>query len=84
MMQAGSPRFLELLVRRATVRRATRVSLIVGTLLIAINQGHLFLAGHWPPLWQIVATYLVPYIVSSYSTAAMLRDIATADSGIVG
>ena len=67
--------FLASLTAPITVRRALKVSAIVGTALVAINQGDLILAGHWPPLWKLLLTYLVPYSVSSYSTAALLRDL---------
>ena len=67
--------FLASLTAPVTVRRALKVSAIVGTALIAINQGDLILAGQWPPLWKLLLTYLVPYSVSSYSTAALMRDM---------
>ena len=53
-----------------TVRRALWVSLIVGTALIAINQGDVILSGAMPPPWKIVLTYVVPYAVSTYSAVA--------------
>ncbi|MEM8799232.1 MAG: nitrate/nitrite transporter NrtS [Pseudomonadota bacterium] len=53
-----------------TVKRALRVAAIVGTILIAINQGDAILAGVMPPIWKIILTYCVPYSVSSYSAAA--------------
>ncbi|MEM8694949.1 MAG: nitrate/nitrite transporter NrtS [Pseudomonadota bacterium] len=68
------PSFRHLLFCPIAVRRALKVSGIVGTLLIMINQGDLLLTGGWPPLWKIILTYLVPYGVSSYSTAALLRE----------
>ncbi|RMB08114.1 nitrate/nitrite transporter NrtS [Eilatimonas milleporae] len=58
-----------------TVRRALKVSGVVGTLLVLINQGDLLLAGMAPPLWKILLTYLVPYSVSSYSTAVFMVEI---------
>ncbi len=70
------PRIHMLLFDPLTVRRALKVSAIIGTLLLAINQGDLIAAGYWPPLWKILLTYIVPYAVSSYSTAALLRDQA--------
>ncbi len=57
-----------------TVWRAVKVSLLIGTLLVLINQGDLMLAGGWPPLWKILLTYLVPYGVASYAAAAMACD----------
>ena len=66
----------------ATVQRAAKISAIVGTLLITINQGDAILQGHFPPLWKVILTYCVPYSVSSYSTAMfMLEHGAMAKSG---
>lgn len=70
--------FSRLLVSSLAVHRALKVSAIVGTLLILINQGDMILAGSMPPLWKILLTYLVPYGVSSYSTAALLYDTQSA------
>ncbi len=54
--------------------RAFKVSLIVGTLLNLINSGDALLAGHLPPnAWKIPLTYLVPFLVSYYSSAAERR-----------
>lgn len=50
--------------------RAVRVSALIGTLLLAINQGDRLLAGELPPLWKVLLTYAVPFGVSSYSAAA--------------
>lgn len=77
MSSAASPArltFLQALRAPVTVRRALKVSLIVGSFLVAINQGDLILQGAWPPIWKIALTYLVPYSVSSYSTAAFMVD----------
>lgn len=65
-------RFLDALVARRTVFRALKVCSIVGTILILINQGDQIALGEFPPLWKILLTYLVPYCVSSYSTAMLL------------
>lgn len=59
-----------------TIRRALKVSAIVGTILIAINQGDLILAGGVPPIWKIILTYCVPYSVSTYSAAAFKVGLA--------
>ena len=56
----------------ATQQRALKVAVIVGSVLILINQGDIILTGSVPQIWKIPLTYLVPYCVSSYSSAAML------------
>ena len=54
--------------------RAIKVSLLVGTVLNLINSGDALLAGHLPPnAWKIPFTYLVPFLVSYYSSAAERR-----------
>ncbi len=54
---------------------ATRVALVVGTILIAINHGPAMLAGSLSPssYWQMGLTYLVPYAVSTYSSVSTLK-----------
>lgn len=49
------------------LRRSGLIALIVGTVLTAINQGDLLLAGHWPPalVWKLPMTYAVPFIVAT-------------------
>lgn len=52
----------------AVVSRATRVALVVGTILVAINQGELIVTGGLTAktLVQITLTYMIPYLVSTY------------------
>ena len=65
----------------ATMRRACTTSLVVGTLLIAINHGHAIIAGQMTRerVFQILLTVIVPYMVStasSVSTRNELRQIS--------
>lgn len=69
--------FLDALTTKRTVQRALKVCSIVGTILMLINQGDLIMLGHFPPLWKILLTYMVPYCVSSYSTAMLLMEFET-------
>ena len=73
------PGFWSLIFHKKTVIRAAKVGAVVGTILVAINQGPLMMSGHWPPIWQVMLTYLVPYSVSSYSSAALWREIGKRD-----
>lgn len=52
------------------VRRAASIALVVGTVLLLINQGDVVLSGLLPAalFWKVPLTYLVPYFVSTYST----------------
>ncbi len=49
------------------LRRSGRIALIVGTILVAINQGDALLTGHFPPAlaWKLPLTYAVPFIVAT-------------------
>jgi hypothetical protein len=57
----------------ASLRRSIWVAIIVGTLLNAINQGNVLLAGQQPVVWKLVLTYFVPFAVASYGSYAALR-----------
>ena len=56
-------------------RRALQVSAVVGTILFLINQLDVVLSGHVTPLvvLKIVLTYLVPFLVSTYSALEINR-----------
>ncbi len=55
-------------IKPLVVRRAIRVALIVGVILNAINQGYSILNGfHNFHTLQFVLTFIVPYLVSTYS-----------------
>lgn len=60
---------------RSVLRRAIYVSLVVGTILTAINQGDVLLAGTLTPtvVVKILLTYLVPYSVSTFSALSANR-----------
>ncbi len=60
---------------RPVLRRAIYVSLVVGTVLTAINQGDVLLAGALTPIVaaKILLTYLVPYSVSTFSALSANR-----------
>lgn len=72
MIPAGEStgrRWLNVATSRPVVRRSAKVSLIVGTILIGINQGNLILSGSLSPdlYWKIPLTYCVPFAVSTYA-----------------
>jgi hypothetical protein len=55
--------------------RAIKVALVVGTILMVINQSDVLLSGHltaWVAC-KIVLTYTVPFSVSTYSALAANR-----------
>ena len=75
--QSGrSRRFLYHWFRRETVSRALKVAGIVGPILTVINQYDLLLNLDFSPRlgFKTVLTFLVPYSVSSYSSARAYMD----------
>lgn len=74
-MTTNEPSFLSDWFARSTIKRGLFVGSIVGTILCLINQWQAIVVGSEPIDWlKVVLTYMVPYCVSSYSTAASLRD----------
>ncbi len=62
--------------------RSLKVGAIVGTILVAINQGDAFFAGTLPAdaMWKIPMTYRVPYCVSTYACVSALLAKGGAES----
>jgi hypothetical protein len=56
-----------------TARRSLLVALVVGTAHNLINQGPEIFAGHWPVLWKLGLTFVVPFAVASYGSYAAFR-----------
>ena len=58
-----------------TVQRSLLISLVVGTLLTAINQGNLIVQGDLSAnlAWQVPLTYLVPYCVATIGAVLNAR-----------
>jgi hypothetical protein len=67
--------FLALMMERACVIRALKVSILVGTVLALINHSTSIFYGTMGAgeLLQVIVTYAVPFTVSSYSSAAQER-----------
>ena len=63
------------LVYQPVCGRAIRVALVVGTILVGINQADVLLSGHVTALVaaKVGLTYLVPFSVSTYSALAANR-----------
>ena len=68
--------WLRIAVRRDIVLRGLKVAAIVGTILVAINQGDLIISGRLDAsaAWKIPLTYLVPYCVCTYGCVSALRE----------
>jgi hypothetical protein len=49
------------------LRRSLIIAAVVGSLLVAINQGDAMLGGHWSAAlaWKVPLTYAVPFVVAT-------------------
>ena len=70
------PELLRLSLEPRVVRRALGYAVVVGGILIAINQGDRIAAGALEPgdLLKMALTACVPYCVSTLSSVAAMRD----------
>lgn len=52
----------------AVWQRSLRASVVVGTILTALNHGDAILQGHYSAAWwwKIPLTYVVPFVVATY------------------
>jgi hypothetical protein len=66
---------LVLFLRGATIRVAGRVAVVVGTILSAVNQGSLIVAGDaTAATWvRVAVNYLTPFVVTSIGYLAGCR-----------
>ena len=60
---------------RPMLKRSALTALVVGTILVAINQGTFLVAGEFPAAlaWKIPLTYLVPFCVASWGALSNSR-----------
>lgn len=75
-MNKIAPSFWALAVTPPVVTRAIKVSLVVGTILAAINHGDALTDGTFDLInaFKVLLTYCVPYVVSTFSAVAALRE----------
>ncbi|MDP6512813.1 MAG: nitrate/nitrite transporter NrtS, partial [SAR202 cluster bacterium] len=52
--------------------RSFKIALVVGTILIALNQGDVVVGGEFPAalLWKTPLTYATPFLVSLWGALA--------------
>lgn len=62
---------------RTVYLRASKIALIVGTLLAVINHGDAIVAGDvtWVTAIKVLLTYVVPYGVSTFSSVGAIRQV---------
>lgn len=60
---------------RRLLRRSILVSLVIGSILTSINQGHLIFDYdfHWDLAWRIPLTYCVPFLTASLGALGNAR-----------
>lgn len=65
--------YCEIIVSRSVVLRAFKVALIVGTALNLINQGDVLLSLNFESLnlSKFFLTYVVPYLVTTYTAVSL-------------
>ncbi|WP_413431685.1 nitrate/nitrite transporter NrtS [Crateriforma spongiae] len=71
--------FLSVALRPTILRRGLAYSLVVGTILVGINQGDVIFSGgaSWRHLLKIGLTYMVPFLVSTLSSVSAIRERET-------
>ena len=76
MTTEQEPSLIALCKRRAVMRRAAMIALVVGTILAIINHGDRLISGDISSevVIKILMTYLVPYCVSTYSAVLTIRE----------
>ena len=75
-MLDGRVRCLSCAIRyRPMLRRSALTGLLVGTILVAINQGAALVTGDLRAslIWQIPLTYLVPFCVATWGALSNSR-----------
>ena len=67
----------QLALRPSVVKRALKYALVVGSILIAINQSDAILSGHITRgVWvKMLLTVMVPYVVSTLSSVGVLLEM---------
>jgi hypothetical protein len=60
---------------RPMLKRSLTTALVVGTVLVLINQGGIIVSGTLPPslVWQIPLTYAVPFCVATWGALTNTR-----------
>jgi hypothetical protein len=71
--EGPSPGFWSLASSNGTPRRSLFTALVVGTILTAVNQGDLVLAGEAPSFTKVFLNYFVPYCVATYGAVSTKR-----------
>jgi len=70
--------WLAIALQESVYRRALKVMLVVGSILVLINHGESLFVGEitLKPWIQIGLTFLVPYCVSTYASVQAIRQFS--------
>lgn len=78
-------RILRLAFTGATPVQAAWVALVVGTILVLINQWEVLLGMKAVSIPKLLLTYLVPYLVSTYTAVSKdMRNTSGEERGLEG
>ncbi|CAN0586260.1 unnamed protein product [Ectocarpus sp. 12 AP-2014] len=79
------PGFWQIAFSTPVAKRATRIALIVGTIIAAINHGDRMLLANidLATVFKIMLTYCVPYSVSTYSSVLAIRETYAAQRAVL-
>lgn len=71
--------FIEAATQKLVVKRAAKLAMVVGTILVGINYGDRIIAWNLTTVdWvKMAMTYCVPYCVSTYSAVTTIMDKQT-------
>lgn len=61
---------LHLAANLTTITRAAKLALVVGPILVLINQGDAIFSGVQPDWLKVALTFVVPYCVSTWTSVA--------------
>src|SRR5438093_2182510 len=63
------------LTHRPLVLRSLSIALVVGSVLVAINQGDALVSGQWNRTlgWKVPLTYIVPFVVATWGALLNTR-----------
>lgn len=75
------PGFMKLATSDGVARRSLATALVVGSILTAVNQGDMILAGEAPNLVKVGMNFLVPYCVATYGAVSMKRALSPRREG---
>lgn len=70
------PSFAGTIVVRAVLGRSLRTAIVIGTILVAINQGPALAIGRVSTdlAWKVPLDYLVPFLVATWGALGTLGD----------